>query len=109
MVDISKVREEVIKLINETNKWHSKREYRELNKNEFVEEMIRQFEYLYTNSKTLFEMTMQGDLNLQQLDYMLNMISKVNNGADYHSTSVQVGQKLVDTYVKPMLDKKNNE
>jgi hypothetical protein len=78
-----------------------------MNREQFVEVMKAKYEYLMTNSATLFERVMQGDLNMAQLDYMLAMIDKVNNGADYHDTSVEVGQKLVDVYVKPMLDKKN--
>ena len=39
----------------------------------------------------------------------LKMLDKVNNGADYKQTSIAVGQKLVDVYVKPMLDKNTNK
>ena len=109
MLDTVRVRSEVNELMEETRKWHSGRDYRNLNKDAFVEAMTTKFEYLHTNSKTLFEIAMQGDLNLGQLDYMLNMINRVNEGADYHQTSVAVGQKLVDVYVKPMLDKMEND
>lgn len=106
MLDTIKVRQEVDGLTSDTRTWHAKREYHDLDREQFTEVMKTKYEYLFTNSKTLFERCMQGDLNIQQLDYMLNMIERVNAGADYHSTSVEVGQKLVDVYVKPMLDKK---
>lgn len=109
MIDTTKLKAEVLGLGEDTRMWHSKRgiEFRDMDKDQFVEAMKAKYEYLYTNSPTLFERVMQGDLNMQQLDYMLAMIDKVNSGADYHETSVEVGQKLVDVYVKPMLDKKN--
>ena len=31
------------------------------------------------------------------------MIDKVNNGQDYQTASQEVGQKLVDVYVKPLI------
>lgn len=107
MLDTSKLKIEVNGLGADTRAWHSKREFRDMDREQFVEAMKAKYEYLFTNSPTLFERVMQGDLNMGQLDYMLGMIDKVNNGADYHDTSVEIGQKLVDIYVKPMLDKKN--
>jgi hypothetical protein len=107
MLDTSKLKTEVHGLGADTRAWHYKRDFRDMDREQFVEVMKVKYEYLMTNSATLFERVMQGDLNMGQLDYMLAMIDKVNNGANYHDTSVEVGQKLVDVYVKPMLDKKN--
>jgi hypothetical protein len=107
MLDTSKLKSEVIALGADTRAWHSKREFRDMDRTQFVDAMKVKYEFLFTNSATLFERVMQGDLNMQQFDYMLSMLDKVNDGADYHETSVEVGQKLVDVYVKPMLDKKN--
>jgi hypothetical protein len=106
MLDTNKIKSEVEGLSIDTRKWLSKRDFINLNKDEFVESMKTKYEYLYTNSTTLFERCMKGELNMTHLEYMLNKIEKVNAGADYHSTSVEVGQRLVDVYVKPMLDKK---
>lgn len=106
MLDIHKIKLEVNALGTDTQLWHSKQDFCNMEWSEFVEAMKLKYEYLFTNSATLFERVMQGDLNMQQFDYMLAMIDKVNKGADYHETSVEVGQKLVDIYVKPMLDKK---
>ena len=107
MIDTSKLKTDINALGADTRAWHVKRDFRDMDRTEFVEAMKTKYEYLFTNSATLFERVMQGDLNMQQLEYMLAMIDKVNSGADYHETSVEVGHKLVDVYVKPMLDKKN--
>jgi hypothetical protein len=106
MLDTQKIKFEVDGLCIDTRKWHSKREFRDLNLEEFTDAMKLKYEYLYTNSSTLFERCMKGDLNLQQLTFMLQMIEKVNRGADYQTTSTEVGQRLVDVYVKPLIENK---
>lgn len=106
MLDTVKVKTEVNDLCKDVSKWSSRTEFDGLNKNEFTELMKIKYNYLYTNSSTLFERCIKGDLNIQQLTYMLNMIDKINSGADYQQTSTEVGQNLVDVYVKPLIDDK---
>ena len=107
MVDTSIISTEVSQLIDETNKWQSKRpEYRDISIEIFTEQMKSRFQYLFTNSSTLFERCIKGDLNIEQFKYMLTMIEKVNAGNDYHTVSKEVGQKLVDIYVKPLIEDK---
>lgn len=104
MLDTIKIRDAVNGLNKDNRDWLYKRDFRGLTREQFVAEMETKYEYLFTNSKTLFERCLKADLNMEQLEYMLNMIDRVNAGADYHSTSVEVGQKLVDVYVKPLID-----
>ena len=45
-------------------------------------------------------------MDMNRLKFMLNMINKVNNNEiTEHNASVQIGEKLVNEYVKPMIDK----
>jgi len=106
MLDTEQIKTEVLALMEDTRTWHSRRDYVGYSKNEFSDAMSIKYTYLHTNSKTLFERCIQGDLNLGYLDYILGMIQKVNGGSDYNTVSQEVGQKMVDIYVKPMLDKK---
>lgn len=107
MVDTIILRREVAELNDETRKWQSKRaEYRDMSIETFTEQMKMKFEYLFTNSSTLFERCIKGDLNMEQFNYMVNMIDKVNSGKDYQAVSQEVGQKLVDIYVKPLIEDK---
>ena len=107
MVDTVKIKNEVLELSTETRKWQMQNgEYRAMTKETFSELMQPKFEYLYTNSKTLFERCIMGDLNMQQFNYMLSMLDKVNDGKDYKAASQEVGQKFVDIYVKPLIDNK---
>ena len=107
MVETSIIRREVEELLDETHKWQSKRpEYRDMSIELFTEQMQSRFEYLFTNSSTLFERCIKGDLNMEQFNYMISMIDKVNSGKDYQTASTEVGQKLVDIYVKPLIEDK---
>jgi len=105
MVDTEKLRIEVLGIMSDTRIWHSKRdEFKNMSKEEFVEAMENKFNYLYTNSSTLFNRCLVGDINMEQLNFMLAMLDKVNSGKDYQAVSQEVGQKLVDIYVKPLID-----
>ena len=104
MLDTNKLKAEVIALGADTRLWHSGRDFKGMERSQFADAMKTKYEYLFTNSATLFERVIQGDLNMQHLEYMLGMLDRINAGANYHDTSVEVGQKLVDVYVKPMLD-----
>jgi hypothetical protein len=107
MVETYIIRKEVSQLITETKNWQLKRpEYRDMSIEVFTEQMKAKFDYLYSNSNTLFERCIKGDLNLEQFNYMITMIDKVNNGQDYQTVSQEVGQKLVDVYVKPLIKDK---
>ncbi len=106
MVDTQQLKKEVSGLCRDTLNWFMKKDFRELDKPLFTETMSNKYNYLYTKSTTLFERCMTGELNTEQLEFMLKMLDKVNNGADYQKTSTEVGQHMVDVYVKPMLDNK---
>ena len=107
MVDTVKIKSEVMELSNETRKWQMQNgEYRSMTKENFIEIMQNKYNYLYTNSSTLFERCVMGDLNMEQFNYMLKMLDEVKAGKDYQTVSQAVGQKLVDIYVKPLIEDK---
>ena len=105
-MDVELLRKEVLELIQDKNKWIMKFDYRDLNKEQFVDQMQSKYQYLYTNSSTLFNRCLEGDLNIEQFNYMLKMLEKVNAGKDFQQVSQEVGQKLVDIYVKPLIKDK---
>jgi hypothetical protein len=104
-INTTQVREEVLGLMSDTRSWIAKRGITNISKEQFKAEMIMKYEYLYTNSSTLFDRCIEGDLNMEQFNYMISMLEKLNTGKDYQQVSTEVGQKLVDVYVKPMLNK----
>ena len=106
MPDPTQIREEVLGLMTDTRLWVSKREITRITTEDFTNEMKLKYEYLYTNSSTLFERCIVGDLNMEQFNYMISMLEKLNSGKDYQQVSTEVGQKLVDIYVKPLVNEK---
>ena len=88
MLDTEKIKNEVNALMDDTRKWHAKRENSNLDREGFTNVMKEKYNYLYSNSSTLFERCIQGDLNLQHLDYILSMLNRVNAGADYQATRI---------------------
>ena len=106
MPDPTQIREEVIGLMSDTRNWISKREITKITTEDFTTAMKLKYEYLYTNSSTLFERCIVGDLNMDQFNYMISMLEKLNTGKDFQQVSTEVGQKLVDIYVKPLINEK---
>ena len=106
MPNTKQIHEEVLGLMSETRIWVSKREITKITTEEFTTAMKLKYEYLYTNSSTLFERCVVGDLNMEQFNYIISMLEKVNAGKDYQKVSQEVGQKLVDIYVKPLIGDK---
>ena len=106
-IDTIKLRQEVNELFNESRNWQLKRpEYRDISIELFTEKMKLKYDYLNTNSSTLFEQCIKGELNMEQFKYMMNKLDEVNAGKDYNKASQEIGQKLVDIYVKPLIGEK---
>lgn len=73
------------------------------------------FKVKYKNFATkypmLFQMCCKDDFDYDRLCYMLNMIKNVSdNKLSYEDASKQVGQKMYDEYVDPLIkqQEKNN-
>jgi hypothetical protein len=56
-----------------------------------------------TQFPTLFQYAVEPHFDYKQFEKMLSMLDKMGSGLSQHQASVQVGQILVDKYVKPML------
>ena len=109
MVNTTQIKQDVQELTKERQMWQIQREkYRGVTKEQFTDMMKEQFNSLFENSKTLFDKCLSGDLNMNEFNYMLTMLDKVNAGNDFQAVSQEVGQKLVDIYVKPLLDKEKD-
>jgi hypothetical protein len=109
MINTDKVRKQVAGLSSDNLKWKTGDEYNSLNKNEFLEKMGEKYSYLKTNSSTLFDMCINGTIDMPRVEQMLLMIEQVNNGKDYNTASQEIGQSLTDHYVKPIIDKLDSD
>ena len=105
MTDTKKLKNEVYKLLDKVKKHNNNEIPYNVPNTTFTNQMKEKYNYLYTNSLTLFERCLKNDLNLEQFEYMMRMIDKINNGSDYNKTSIEVGQKLADIYIHPVINK----
>ena len=87
-------------------KFDNKKSYQNLILDQFKHKLKKKYNNLSTKFPTIFEKTINGTMDMNRLKFMLNMINKVNNNEiTEHNASVQIGEKLVNEYVKPMIDK----
>lgn len=59
-----------------------------------------------TQYPTLFQMAVEPHFDESKLNMMLGVMDKMADGMTQHQASVIVGQHLVDTFVKPMIEPK---
>ena len=72
-----------------------------------ISTLMIEYNELYDMYPSIFKMACKGDMNIERLTYMLDMLDKIkNNNITEHDASVNVGQVLVDEIVKPNLEKK---
>ena len=79
-----------------------------LSNEDFETAMTAKFPYLAENAKTLFSRCCTGEMDDAKISYMITMMRKVISGKkSEHDASVNIGQRLVDEYVMPLIkDKK---
>ena len=74
--------------------------------NEYKEKLINEHKDFYEAYPGIFDMSMNGTMDIDRLKFMLSMTDKINNKEiSEHDASVEVGQMLVDDFVKPSLTK----
>ena len=77
------------------------------NKNdEFIETLKKDYNSFYDMYPGIFQMTCDGNMDLDRLKLMLNMKTNIDEQQiTEHDGSVKIGQLLVDDFVKPSLNK----
>lgn len=74
---------------------------------QFKELMCEKYDYLYNNFKTIFTQCINGNMDINLLTYMIVQIKDIEqNKISNHNASIKVGEKLVEKYVKPLINKK---
>ena len=110
MANTQNVWKEVNELVAEKTKFQQKTSYKNLSKNQFEIKMKAQFNHLLENFPTIFNKTLDGTMDMERLQYMLSMLNLVNTKEmTQHDASVAVGEKLANAYVKPVVDKMEDE
>jgi hypothetical protein len=97
---------QVKELSKKYNQFINKKIYTDLSHEEFTTKMEVDYNYLNTNNKSIFNKTIEGRIDLTIFSYMINKAKDIQkNKISNHDASVDVGQKLVDAFVKPNLPK----
>jgi hypothetical protein len=104
--DNSFVMQDVLAMKERVQQYNNKEIFQELSSDEFKNKMIIEFKRLNENFPAIFIKVFKGTLEIERLEFMLKMISQINNNqVSKHQASVAVGQELVDNIVKPNLKK----
>ncbi len=76
-----------------------------LDENETKYRLTEEYSDFSMKYPVIFLKSLDGGLDMDQFQFMINMATKVNNKKlSQHDASVQIGEKLVNQYVKPNLD-----
>jgi hypothetical protein len=98
---------QVKELSKKYNQFINKKNYKELSHGEFKKKMETEYNYLNTNNNAIFNKTIEGHIDLTIFSYMINKAKDIQtNKISNHDASVDIGQKLADTFVKPNLPNK---
>lgn len=65
-----------------------------------------------TQYPTLFQMSVEPHFDQAKFEFMLGVLDKMGGGMTQHQAAVIVGQKLADSYIKPVIggkEKKKSE
>ena len=97
-------------LLSDSKDYSNKKKFKNHTAESFEDEMNGKYGYLKNNVGTIFNSCLKGDMNLKVLTYMINQAKQLKkNNISKHDASVNVGQVLVDTFVKPNLDKEKEK
>ena len=92
-------------LLNDCKKFKNKKDFMTNSDEEFNKLMKEKYIILNTNYNTIFNQCLDGTMDMDILTYMVNQINNINkNKISKHDASVNVGQKLVDKFVKPKIN-----
>jgi hypothetical protein len=110
MLDPNLVEKNVKDLLAKRKLWEEGKSYAGCSLSEFETHMETECEYLSKNCLSLFKMTVEGKLNIDYLNNMLNLMREVQSGQKKQDVADKiVGQRLADVYVQPLVDKLEKE
>ena len=95
---------------NDLYKFKNKKAFENMTFDEFEQEMITKYNELHTSYNFIFNRAISGELDMNMFSYMINKAKSVQkNTISNFEASKQIGTKLVDTFIKPELEKNKNK
>jgi hypothetical protein len=92
-------------LLDDFKLYNNKNEFEQKTDDEFNKLMIVKYEYLYNNCLTIYNQCIENKMDMSILEYMIQQIKDIEkNKISQHNASIKVGEKLLDKYVKPIIN-----
>ena len=111
MKDPDKIWEEANALKKDRYEWKMGLNHKDCNREEFVQKMEKIYNYLKESSTTIFNnLIAEDNFDMDKLKYMLDMMRSMGEKQiSFEDASKEVGQRLADEFVKPLVDKIDKE
>ena len=101
---------DVKKCNKDYNDFIGKKKFLDYSQTQFESEMEKKYTLLYNSYKTIFKQCITGNMDISVFTYMISKAKDINkNKISEYDASVSVGEKLVDTFVKPILEKEKEK
>lgn len=101
-----KILQDVKEIKNNLYKFNNKKAFTAMTFDEFKQEMTTKYNELYTSFNFIFNRVISGELDMNMFSFMINKAKSVQkNNLSSFEASKEVGTKLVDSFIKPKLDK----
>lgn len=105
-----KIHKYVKEINNDLYKFKNKKDFNDMTFEEFNKAMIAKYNELYTSFKFIFNKAISGDLDMTMFSFMINKAKSVQkNTISNFEASKQVGNKLVNAFIKPEIEKNKNK
>ena len=83
--------------------------YKDLSKNEFHLKLQQKYTNININYNSIFQQCINNLMDIEVITFMINKAKEVQkNKVSNYDASVKVGEKLVDKFIKPHLDKEKD-
>jgi hypothetical protein len=88
----------------------NKKRYKDLTEEQFLEQMTNDHGYVKEKFSSIFDKCVTGRMDLNVVTYMIKQAKDIaQNKISNYDASVNVGQKLVDKFIKPGMNKNKDK
>ena len=111
MTDYDKLLLEIKSLNNECKDFEkNKGIYKDLSKKEFHLKLQQKYSNIYSDYSSIFNQCINNLMDIETITFRIHKAKEIQkNKVSNYDASVKVGEKLVDKFIKPNLDKDKNK
>lgn len=96
-----KILTDVKGIVNNLEKFKNKKAFKNMTFEEFKKEMEQEYNELFTSFNFIFNRAVSGDMDINMFSFMIKKAKSVQkNNLSNFEASKQVGEKLVDSFIK---------